>query len=78
MNDQDHIAALSAQIAHLEDLLREYEDQQQLRVQSLHQRLGDLEDLLLTQQREQPSFTGQAQVPLLGRVPLTLVRDEPS
>jgi hypothetical protein len=76
MSDPD-VVSLSAQIAHLEDLLREYEDQNHVRVQSLHARLGDLEDLLLGQRREQ-SFTGQAQVPYLGRVPLTLVRDEPS
>lgn len=72
------VAALSAQIAHLENLLREYEDQNHARNQSLHARLGDLEDLILGQQREpRPSFTGHAQVPFLGRVPLTVIRDKP-
>ena len=60
-------------------MLREYEDQNHARIQSLHARLGDLEDLILGQQREhRQSFTGAAQVPLLGRVPLTLVRDKSS
>jgi hypothetical protein len=70
------LVSLSAQIAHLEGLLREYEDQNSLRNQSLHARIGDLEDLFLRQGRH--SFTGQAKVPLLGHVALTLVRDEPS
>jgi hypothetical protein len=78
MSDPD-VAALSAQIAHLENLLREFDDQHQARIQSLHARLGDLEDLILGQQREpRQSFSGQAQVPFLGRVPLTLVRDKSS
>jgi hypothetical protein len=75
MTDPDLIA-LRAQIAHLEDLLREFEDQNGARVHSLHARLGDLEDLILGQQRAQASFTGHAQGRMLGRVPLTLVRDD--
>jgi hypothetical protein len=70
------LAALSAEIAHLEHLVREFDDQHALRNQAIHARLGDLEDLILGERQTQ-AFTGHAQVPALGRVPLTLQRAEP-
>lgn len=73
MSDLD-VAAIITQLAHLEDLLRQVDDQQWRCNQSIHARLGDLEDLILGEQRAQ-SFTGHAKV-LGQRVPLTLVRNE--
>jgi hypothetical protein len=69
------LAALAAQLAHLEDMIKEHEDMNQLRAQRLGERLGDLEAVLISLQYPR-RLTGHVVVPHLGRFRIELLEDD--
>jgi hypothetical protein len=71
------LAALAAQLAHLEDMIKKQEDMHQLRTLGLGRRISDLEALLLTL-RDRRVLRGHVAVPLLGPCPIVLTDADPT